>query len=168
MKRTEVFVGLGSNIGDRALWLEKARAAIHLRLGRLTNCSSVVETAPVGMAPDTPYFLNQVVGVELSCSPLEAMQILLSIEEGLGRQRNKADSELAGATGGERWASRTIDCDLLLWPDFECSTPALTLPHPRLLERDFALGPLAEIAPNVEIPGTQITAAEAFKHMDKP
>lgn len=158
---------MGSNIGDRALWLQKARAEIHLQLGRLTNCSSVVETAPIGMAPGTPYFLNQVVGVQLSCSPLEAMHILLGIEEGLGRQRSTADSELAGATGGERWASRTIDCDLLLWPDFECSTPALTLPHPRLLERDFALGPLAEIAPNIEIPGTQVTAAEAFKHMDK-
>jgi 2-amino-4-hydroxy-6-hydroxymethyldihydropteridine diphosphokinase len=161
----EIFIGLGSNLGGRLDRLSMARAALQSKVGRLLSQSAIVETTAEGMAAGTPAFLNQVVGVEVlrGADPQAVMAELLCIEQVLGRVRNERDH------GG--YASRTIDLDLLLWPELECSlradgvAPELILPHPRLLERDFVLGGLAEIAGRVEIPGASMAVGEALEKL---
>jgi 2-amino-4-hydroxy-6-hydroxymethyldihydropteridine diphosphokinase len=102
--------------------------------------SSLYRTAPVGYA-DQPEFINAVAEVETSLKPRELMAALLSLERLHGRRRSFPN------------APRTLDLDLLLYENLSLSEPGLTVPHPRLPERAFVLVPLAEIAPELEIPG---------------
>jgi 2-amino-4-hydroxy-6-hydroxymethyldihydropteridine diphosphokinase len=142
------FVGLGSNLGQRAVNL--AQALVHLsRLSglRLRRASSVYDTEPVGIT-DQPRFLNMVVEIDTEAVPEKLMADLLAIERAMGRTRDV------------RWGPRLIDLDLLLWDGPPVVGAEVQLPHPRLLERPFVLIPLAEIAPDVLLPdGRQ--AAEA-------
>ncbi len=128
-----VGVALGSNRGNRlgALW--RARAALG-RLGRVVAVSSVLETAPFGET-EQPAFLNQVLLLHTELSPHELLRQVRRIERRLGR------------TPTYRWGPREIDIDLLFYDALRLSSPALTLPHPGLCEREFVLGPLREIAP---------------------
>lgn len=158
----EIFIGLGSNLGNREASLALARAALISEVGEVVRQSAIVETEPVGMDAGTPKFLNQVVGVRIQgdAQPQEIMATLLKIESVLGRKRI-----------GMGFNSRTIDLDLLLWPDMQCSLPAfgeapeLILPHPRLMLRLFSLGPLAEIAPEIQIPGASVSVEEAYEKL---
>jgi 2-amino-4-hydroxy-6-hydroxymethyldihydropteridine diphosphokinase len=104
--------------------------------------SSLRETDPVGYA-DQPRFLNGAVELRTSLSARELLQRLLAIERRLGRVRGE----------GPRFGPRTIDLDLLLYGDQTIVEPSLSVPHPRLHERRFALEPLAELDPGLEIPG---------------
>jgi 2-amino-4-hydroxy-6-hydroxymethyldihydropteridine diphosphokinase len=136
------YVGLGANLGDRE---ESIRRAIGL-LGDeegidVVAVSTLRETEPVGVL-DQPRFLNGVAAVETSLGPRELVDRLLSVELGLGRTRD-----------GERWGPRVIDLDLLVHGDARIDEPGLTVPHPRLHERRFALEPLAEVAPGLVVPG---------------
>jgi 2-amino-4-hydroxy-6-hydroxymethyldihydropteridine diphosphokinase len=101
--------------------------------------SELRETDPVGIV-DQPRFLNGAVALETALAPRELLETLLRIERELGRVR------------GERWGPRTIDLDLLLYGDEVVDEPGLTVPHPRLHERRFALEPIAELDPTVEVP----------------
>jgi 2-amino-4-hydroxy-6-hydroxymethyldihydropteridine diphosphokinase len=103
--------------------------------------SSLRDTEPVGVV-DQPEFLNGAVAIETTLSPRELLDALLRIERELGRVR-----------GPERFGPRTIDLDLLLYGDEVVDEPGLQVPHPRLHERKFALEPLAELDPDLEIPG---------------
>ena len=103
--------------------------------------SSLRETEPVGYR-DQPSFLNGAVALETGLSPRELLERLLAIELRLGRVRGE----------GPRFGPRTIDLDLLLYGDETVDEPGLTVPHPRLAERRFALEPLAELDPSLEIP----------------
>ena len=125
---------LGSNEVDRANYLENARFRISLLAGKLTAASSVYETAAWGKTDQGP-FLNQVVAVDTELGPELLMQTLFAIENSLGRKRTV-----------EKWAPRTIDIDLLFYGDEIIETPALTVPHPEIAARKFALVPLAEVA----------------------
>lgn len=128
-------VGLGSNLGDREATLRQAICLIEALPGaQLLKCSQLRETAPVGGPPQDPY-LNGAVLLQIPGSPQALMENLLAIEYALGRERR------------ERWGPRTVDLDLLFSPGLIISRSNLTLPHPRLLERRFALEPLVEIAP---------------------
>ncbi|RPH50634.1 MAG: 2-amino-4-hydroxy-6-hydroxymethyldihydropteridine diphosphokinase [Planctomycetota bacterium] len=129
------YVGLGSNLGDR-------RALIAGALDRLQprRVSSIVETEPWGVT-DQPRFLNAVAEIETELAPGALLDRLLDLERDLGRVRT------------ERWGPRTIDLDLLLYGDRQVSTPSLTLPHPRLHERLFVLEGLAELCPDLRVPG---------------
>lgn len=136
------YVGLGSNLGDRAAAIDRAAHALAATAGiAVTARSSTVETAPVG-GPAQPSYLNAVVRVQTSLAPLELLRICQAIEADGGRDRS----------GEERWGPRPIDLDLLLLGDLVVHHPDLTLPHPRLHERRFVLDLLADIAVGVVHP----------------
>jgi 2-amino-4-hydroxy-6-hydroxymethyldihydropteridine diphosphokinase len=133
---TRAYVGLGANLGDREATIRAAVAA----LPGVRALSSLRETEPVGLT-DQPRFLNGVAALETELSARDLLDTLLAVERRLGRERR------------ERWGPRTIDLDLLLFGEEAIDEPGLTVPHPRLHERRFALEPLAEIAPDALIPG---------------
>jgi len=120
-----------------ALDLLRAEAGIDV-----VAVSSLRETEPVGYR-DQPNFLNGAAALETELSPRELLERLLAIERQLGRERG----------AGPRFGPRIIDLDLLLYGDETVDEPGLTVPHPRLAERRFALEPLAELDPELEIPG---------------
>jgi len=136
------YVGLGANLGDRAATLTRA---IDLLADRpaidVVGVSSFRETDPVGYL-DQPRFLNAAVAVETSLAPAALLATLLEVERELGRVRE-----------GPRYGPRTVDLDLLLMDDLVLDEPGLELPHPRLHERVFALEPLAELDPELVVPG---------------
>ena len=133
---TRAYVGVGANLGDRRATID---AAVALLEG-VVAVSDLRETDPVGVT-DQPAFLNGAVAVETDLSPRELLETLLDVERRLGRQRRL------------RWGPRTIDLDLLLYGDETIDEPGLTVPHPRLHERRFALEPLVELDPELELPG---------------
>ncbi len=141
---TLAYVGLGSNLGDREATITQAAALIDA-----VRLSTIRETEPWGFA-DQPRFLNAVAEVDTALEPRALLDRLLAVEHELGRERDD-----------RRWGPRTIDLDLLLYGDRVVEEPGLTVPHPRLLERVFALEPLAELAPAQEIPGNG-TVSEAL------
>jgi 2-amino-4-hydroxy-6-hydroxymethyldihydropteridine diphosphokinase len=137
------YVGLGANVGPREATLLRAVDLLAATPGvEVLELSSFVETKPVGVV-DQPDFVNGAVALETSLSPRGLLDALLGVERRLGRVRD----------GSERWGPRVIDLDLLLYGDEVVDEPGLTVPHPRLHERTFALEPLLELAPDLEIPG---------------
>ena len=143
-----VFLGLGSNLGDRRATIEAALARVDtLPETGVVAVSELSETEPVGVT-DQPRFLNGVACLETELEPDQLLAGLQAVEDELGRVR------------GERWGPRTIDLDILLYDDLVLRTKALTLPHPRLAERRFVLEPLAELAPGTRHPVLQKTVAE--------
>jgi 2-amino-4-hydroxy-6-hydroxymethyldihydropteridine diphosphokinase len=138
----QTYVGLGSNLGDREQYL---RRAIELLAAEpeidVLAVSSVRETEPVDFV-DQPRFLNAAARIETTLSPRALLERLLSVELALGRSRD-----------GRRFGPRTIDLDLLLYGDEIVNEPGLTVPHPRLPERRFALEPLHELDPDLYVPG---------------
>ena len=128
------YVALGSNLGDRAAQLDRARVALSLLPStRLAAVSSVEETAPLGAMSQPPY-LNQMVALDTSLAPESLLVALHGIERGQGRVR------------GARWGARTIDLDLVSYGERRMRTPSLTLPHPGLATREFWQRELAELA----------------------
>jgi 2-amino-4-hydroxy-6-hydroxymethyldihydropteridine diphosphokinase len=136
------YVGLGSNLGDRGATLARAVSLLEGRAGvDVIAVSSFRETDPVGLL-DQPRFLNGAVEIETSLSAQELLATLLDVERELGRTRD-----------GPRFGPRSVDLDLLLFDGLAIDEPGLSVPHPRLHERAFALAPLAELDPMLEVPG---------------
>lgn len=133
------FLLLGSNLGDRVVTLHRALLALAEKGGRLVAVSGVYETAAWGMEAQ-PAFLNQAVQLSTDLTPEQLLTACQQIEADLGRERL------------ELWGPRTLDVDILLYDDLVLQTEELTIPHPRLPERRFALVPLADIAPKVQHP----------------
>ncbi len=154
---TRAFVALGANLGPRAETLRAAVAALgRVERTRVVAESTVVETpalVPAERPSPQPAYLNAVVELETSLTAPALFAHLLRIETELGRVR----------TPGERWGPRVIDLDLLLFGDELIDTPGLVVPHPRLHERDFVLGPLVELAPGVVHPVLQRTLVDLFE-----
>jgi 2-amino-4-hydroxy-6-hydroxymethyldihydropteridine diphosphokinase len=139
---TRAYVGLGANLGDREAMLRSALELLEAEPGiELVAVSKLRDTDPVGIA-DQPRFLNAAAAVETDLSPRELLDRLLGIERRLGRTRE-----------GPRFGPRTIDLDLLLYGDEQIDEPGLEVPHPRLHERLFALEPLADLDPDLVVPG---------------
>jgi 2-amino-4-hydroxy-6-hydroxymethyldihydropteridine diphosphokinase len=138
---TNAFVGIGSNLGDREAALRRAveLLAAEERI-EVVAVSELRETEPVGPV-EQGLFLNGAVRLATELPPRELLERLLAIERRLGRVRT------------ERFGPRTIDLDLLVYGEQVIDEPGLTIPHPRLHERRFALDPLAELAPDLVIPG---------------
>lgn len=133
---TDVYLGLGSNLGDKADHLRTAIRLIGERIGKVASLSSFYETEPWGFVSDNS-FLNAAVRVETALPPFEVLRITQQIEREMGRDRKSADGV---------YSDRPIDIDLLLYGSLVLSTPQLTVPHPLMTERDFVMTPLAEIA----------------------
>jgi 2-amino-4-hydroxy-6-hydroxymethyldihydropteridine diphosphokinase len=136
------YLGLGANLGDREATI---RRALQL-LGQdgeieVVAVSTLRETDPVGFV-DQPRFLNGVAAVDTELPPRDLLGRLLAVEQALGRTRT-----------GPRFGPRTIDLDLLVYGSDTVDEPGLTLPHPRLAEREFVLEPLAELEPDLLVPG---------------
>jgi 2-amino-4-hydroxy-6-hydroxymethyldihydropteridine diphosphokinase len=123
-------------VGDRAATIDAAVSA----LPAVVAVSKLRETDPVGVV-DQPRFLNGAAALDTNLSARELLDVLLTIERDLGRERR------------ERWGPRTIDLDLLLYGGETIEEPGLTVPHPRLHERRFALEPLLDLDPELAIPG---------------
>ncbi|HEU0304898.1 MAG TPA: 2-amino-4-hydroxy-6-hydroxymethyldihydropteridine diphosphokinase [Gaiellaceae bacterium] len=134
---TRAYVGLGANLGDREATIRSAAAMIGA-----ARLSSLRETEPWGFA-DQPSFLNAAAELDTGLGARELLGLLLEVERELGRERGE----------GPRYGPRTIDLDLLLYGDETIDEPGLTVPHPRLYERRFALEPLAELDPELVVPG---------------
>ncbi|MDB5222915.1 MAG: folK [Chitinophagaceae bacterium] len=129
-----VYLLIGGNLGNRVETLAMVRLLVEKELGKLIKTSSIYETASWGIAGQ-PDFLNQVLLVETKFSAAEIMALILSIENKLGRVRTQKN------------ASRIIDIDILFFNDEIISEPGLTVPHPEIQNRKFALIPMNEIAP---------------------
>ena len=134
MPLTDVYLGLGSNLGDRHAQLLAAIELLTQRVGRLVRCSSFIETAPWGFVSEHP-FLNAVALFRTTLSPRELLTVTQDIERQLGRRQK----------GNGTYADRPIDIDILLYGDAVIDEPDLKIPHPLMHERDFVMRPLNEI-----------------------
>jgi 2-amino-4-hydroxy-6-hydroxymethyldihydropteridine diphosphokinase len=150
---TTVFFSLGSNLGDRPANLRAAIERLHRPPQmRLTGVSSFYETLPVGETPEpVPDYINCAVSVETLMSPLALLEYIQRVEKDVGREPTF------------RWGPRIIDVDILLYDGISMNTERLTLPHPRMMERAFALIPLAEIAPDMVF-SDGVSLSERLKH----
>ena len=145
----------GGNLGNRLRHLETARELIEGECGRITRQSSIYETAAWGPVSQ-PDYLNQVLQVETPLAPRRLMDVLLEIENEMGRRR------------GERFGARTIDLDILFFNNITLDEEDLIIPHPRLYTRRFVLVPLAEIAPNLVHPILLQTSAGLLAQCSDP
>lgn len=146
---------LGSNLGDRATLLREARTELAALAGELMAISGIYETAAWGRE-DQPAFLNQAIALRTPLAPEALLAACLAVERHAGRERR------------ERWGSRTLDVDVLLYGVEVIDSPTLTVPHPQLAVRRFALMPLAEIAAAVRVPGLELTVAELLAQCPDP
>ena len=137
----DLYLGLGTNLGDREANLRTAAELIGQRVGRVKALSSFYVTAPWGFASDND-FLNAVACVETDIPPMELLGITQGIERDMGRKEKSA---------GRVYHDRIIDIDILLYGDMTIDSPALTIPHPLMWERDFVMRPLREIAGDVKL-----------------
>lgn len=150
-----IYLGLGSNLGDKTDNLNRAVEIINCTIGKVTSLSSFYETAPWGFHSDHT-FLNAALCVNSTLTPEEVLTRTQQIERDLGRTHK--------STGGI-YSDRPIDIDILLYEDLCLSTPTLTLPHPGLSDRLFVLRPLTEIAPEMIHPVSGLTIRELLQRL---
>ncbi len=129
---TVAYLGLGSNLGRRARNLSAARRRLRQRGARILRQSRVIETEPWGVS-DQPRFLNQVIEMDWPGTPRQLLRAAKAVEREGGRTKTR------------RWGPRVIDVDILLFDDQRVDEPDLTIPHPRIDEREFVLNGLREL-----------------------
>jgi 2-amino-4-hydroxy-6-hydroxymethyldihydropteridine diphosphokinase len=148
------YLGLGSNVGDRAAHLRAAIEALPAHGVEVEAISSPYETEPVGEVLDQADFLNAAIRIHTELEPEALLDLCKAVEAERGR-----------ALDAPRHSPRPLDVDLLLLGDLELSTERLTLPHPEVTSRRFVLAPLLELDPNLTLPdGTQL--ANALRELD--
>jgi len=153
---TVVYIGVGSNLGEREVHIAAAIGRIaELPKTELVKVSSLIETDPVGVT-DQGRFLNGAMELRTDLGPIELLDELQAIENDLGRVRTV------------RWGPRTIDLDILLYDNAVIDDGRLSVPHPLMHEREFVLGPFAEIAPDAVHPANGKTAAEMLSGLRGP
>lgn len=150
-----VYLGLGTNLGDKRSLLRQALDDIEERIGRIISRSSFYDTAPWGFISENR-FLNAVAKVETPLSPGELLSMTQTIEKELGR---KTKSDASG------YADRPMDIDILLFNDEIIHDEWLEIPHPQIEHRDFVLLPLVEIAPDLRHPVLQKTMRELLQEL---
>lgn len=141
-----VYLALGSNLGDRIAALHSAITAINA-IAQITAFSKVYETAPAYVV-DQPYFLNAAIRIQTELAPFDLLDYVKQSEVEIGRVASR------------RFGPRMIDIDLLHYEHVTISSAKLTLPHPRIAERAFVLLPLADIAPELILPGQELSVAQ--------
>lgn len=149
----DVFIGLGSNSGDREAFLKFAVSLISSEVGAILKASHCYETAAWGME-DQPAFLNQVLFVKTPLKPDKLLFQLLQIEKKAGRIREV------------HWGPRTLDLDILLFDDLILDNQDLVIPHPQLANRNFVLVPLHEIAPEWIHPVSRKSMVELLRECE--
>jgi 2-amino-4-hydroxy-6-hydroxymethyldihydropteridine diphosphokinase len=156
MASVPVGIALGSNLGDRHGEIEAGLAFLAgLSLEGRIVASSFIETVPVDCAPGTPLFLNAVAEIQVDpekLAPVDLLQRLQGFEISRGRPARH-----------EHHAPRPLDLDIIYYGDLVLREPGLEIPHPRALQRRFVLAPLAEIRPNLILPGQTKTVAELLQ-----
>lgn len=144
-----IFIGLGSNVGERMNNLTEGVRLLEGMGVKIIKASSLYETPAWGLTEQSS-FLNAVIAVSFEGQPSVLLDLLMAIEQALGRTREI------------KWGPRTLDLDILSFETIVCSTPELTLPHPYLQERAFVLAPWKEIAPDFSIPGIDQNPVELW------
>jgi len=150
LKHHQIFLGLGSNLGNREENLLTAQKLIEEKVGKIRSKSSVYETAAWGITEQNA-FLNQVIEVETSFSPSAVLHLVLKIEKDMGRIREI------------KWGERSIDIDILYYNNEIISTENLVIPHSFIQERKFVLVPLCDIAQDFIHPKLQQTNLELLE-----
>ncbi|PAW80009.1 MAG: 2-amino-4-hydroxy-6-hydroxymethyldihydropteridine diphosphokinase [Verrucomicrobia bacterium Tous-C9LFEB] len=148
-------IALGSNLGDRAASMDAGFTFLRSlsQKGYLLQ-SSVIETDPVDCPPGSGAFFNAVAEIDYEGSPLQLLGQLQNFEHTMGRQPNRAIN-----------APRPLDLDILYFGDTTITTPDLIIPHPRIAQREFVLKPLAEICPNLILPGQAHSVQTLLNHL---
>lgn len=131
----EIYIGLGSNLGNKELHLQTAIDEIEKRIGHVVRQSAFIESEPWGFESNNT-FVNAVIAVDTDMTPTDVLKETQKIEREMGRTHKSVNGH---------YADRTIDIDILLFGNMEIDTPELTVPHPRMNERDFVIVPLREI-----------------------
>ena len=137
----QVYLGLGSNLGDREENIRKAIALIAERVGEVTRQSSLIETEPWGYESANK-FLNGVILVETTLTPRQVLKATQKIERELGKRRRHATTRVQSTM----YHDRPIDIDVLLYDDLTVDEPDLKIPHPQMQQRAFVMKPLEEIS----------------------
>jgi 2-amino-4-hydroxy-6-hydroxymethyldihydropteridine diphosphokinase len=150
-----VFLLLGSNQGDKRGHIQRAVDQIGRRAGRLIRRSSLYQTEAWGKE-DQDDFINQAIEIETGLSPQELLVLLLDIEKEIGRIRR------------EKWEARVIDIDILFYGNKQVNEPDLQIPHPHFQERNFAILPMMELAPDFVHPKSQLTIEEIYTRSKDP
>lgn len=150
-KPADCVIGMGANLGARAGTLRSAVAEL-AKIGGAMRVSNLYETRPLG--PPQPNYLNAAVRIECRLPPRELLEALLVIERAHGRIRNV------------RWGARTLDLDILWIGHTRIEGPSLTVPHPQLTERAFAIIPLLDVAPEVADPLTGVLYQQRLSALD--
>lgn len=154
----KVFLGLGSNLGDRKENINKALSLLESRIGKILSVSSIYRTEPVGFESDN-YFINAACVLQTELQALDVLEYTQAIEKQLGRKEKSVKG---------KYHDRIIDIDVLLYDDIIVDYPHFTLPHPHLHERKFVLEPLAEIAPEIVHPILGKTISELNQEQIEP
>lgn len=151
----QLFLSLGSNLGNREENLLRAKEQISAQIGDITQASALYDTEPWGLTAQE-LFLNQVIMVSTEKTPAKTLHILLGIEENMGRKRL------------ERWGPRLIDLDILLYDDMIINSEELTVPHPEMHKRRFILEPIMQLAPYKIHPALHKSMLELYENLEDP
>ncbi len=152
--RHQVYLGIGSNMGDREAYIQKGIAKLDAQAScRVREVSSIVETQPYGGVEQGP-FLNCALHLETVLQPAALLELLHNIERDAGRTRDV------------RWGPRTLDMDILFYDHLVINTPELTIPHADMQNRGFVLGPLCEIAPWYVHPVLQESVRNMYERLE--
>lgn len=151
----EIYLGLGTNLGDKEANLNAAIDEIRKRVGEIASLSAYYMTEPWGFDSQNS-FLNAVCKARTALSPSEVLSVTQAIEKDLGRLKKSVDGQ---------YSDRPIDIDILLYDDLVLNTPDLVIPHPLMHQRLFVMEPLAEIAPELVHPVLHRSIKEILEEM---
>lgn len=151
-----IYLGLGSNLGDKEKNLVDGINEINSRIGTIESRSDFLQTIPWGFASEN-MFVNAVVCVLTDLQPMELLEATQAIETDLGRKKKSIDGV---------YHDRVIDIDILLYDDLQFVSRRLTIPHPLMLQREFVLKPLAQIAPSLVVPTQTKTIAQRLSDIN--